>query len=120
MNRSTRTTLTPRVQATNETQIVNIEPPTPRVHTKSIKELSPQRIKLHSYIHKAITNRARLPQLYNRQLRQQEQRESVQLIHDHDTVKYFNYQQLIRDPKILKTMVEIISEQIWKISPRSW
>jgi hypothetical protein len=91
MNRSTTTTPTPRVQATNETQIVNTKPPAPRVQTKSMKELSPQRIKLRSHILKAITNRARLPQRYNRQLCQQEQREHVQLIHDYDTGKYINY-----------------------------
>jgi hypothetical protein len=73
MNRSITTTPTPRLQATNETQIVNTEPPTPRVQTKSTKELSPQRINLGSHIHEAITNRARLPQHYNRQPHQQEQ-----------------------------------------------
>jgi hypothetical protein len=82
IDRPTTMTPTPRMQATNKTPIVNTKPPTPRVQAKSTKELSPQRIKLCSHIHKATANRARLLQHYNGQLHQEEQRERVQLIHD--------------------------------------
>jgi hypothetical protein len=109
-------TPTPRVQATKETQIVNTKPSTPRVQTKSMKELSPQKIKLCSHIHEAITNRARLPQRYNRQLCQQEQREHVQLIHDHNTRKYLNYQQLIHDPKHSKLWLKLSANEFGRLA----
>jgi hypothetical protein len=80
-----------------------------------MKELSPQRIKLHSHTHKAITNRARLPQRYNRQLCQQEQRECVQLIHDHNTGQYLNYQQLIHDPKLSKLWMKLLANKFGRL-----
>ena len=56
---------TPRVQATNLE--VNEIPP-PRAQAKPAKEPSLQQTKLHSHIRETTTNRARLPQSYNKQL----------------------------------------------------
>jgi hypothetical protein len=94
-------TSTLRVQATNEEPTVNKIPP-PRVQAKPTKEPSLQQAKICLHICKATTNRARLQQHYTRQLRQQEQRERIQLIHNKDTGEFLNYHQLICDPKHLR------------------
>jgi hypothetical protein len=72
-------TLTLRVQAINKEPILN-KIPSPRVQAKPTKGPSLQQAKIRSHICKAATNRARLPQGYTRQLRQQEQRGRIQLI----------------------------------------
>jgi hypothetical protein len=59
-------------------------------------------MRLRYRIQKVTNNRARLPQRNYMQLRQQEQRERVQLIHDNKTGEYLNYRQLIRDLKHTK------------------
>ncbi len=73
--------------------------PTPRVHSKPKVNTLPKQMKLHHRLQEAATNQARLPHRYNMQLRQQEQFECVQLIHNGKTGEYLNYPQLNWDPK---------------------
>ncbi len=75
-------------------------PPTPRVLSKS-KQAPPTIIhsKIREKIREKETNRARIQHQTHMQLRQQEQRERVQLIRDEDTGEYLKYRQLIRSPK---------------------
>ncbi len=56
-------------------------------------------MKLHHRLQDAATNQGRLPHRYNMQLRQQEQRECVQLIRNNKTGEYRNYWQANQDPK---------------------
>ena len=74
--------------------------PAPRVHRKS-RQVSPTiaQSKICDKIREAASSRARLPYQTHMQLRQQEQRERVQLIRDDDTGEYLNYGQLMRSPK---------------------
>jgi TfoX/Sxy family transcriptional regulator of competence genes len=82
--------------------------PTPRVRNKVTKR--PPTIaqqKLKSTMRDKANSRARIPHRTHMQLRQQEQRELVQLIRDDDTGEYLNYRQLMRSPK---------HRRIWNIS----
>jgi hypothetical protein len=74
--------------------------PTPRVMRKS-RQVPPTitQHKIREKIKEASSSRARLPHRTHMQLRQQEQREQVQLIRDDDTGEYLNYRQLTRSPK---------------------
>ena len=74
--------------------------PTPRVLRKS-KPTPPTIVqsKIREKIRVKATSRARLPHQTCMQLRQQEQRECVQLIRDNDTGEYLNYRKLMRSPK---------------------
>jgi hypothetical protein len=74
--------------------------PTPRVMRKS-RQIPPTtaQSKIRNKIREAASSRARLPYRTHMQLRQQEQRECVQLIRDGDTGEYLNYRQLMRSPK---------------------
>ncbi len=74
--------------------------PTPRVRSKVKKTpLTTQQQKLRTTVQEKVNSRARLPHRTHMQLRQQEQRELVQLIRDDDTGEYLNYKQLMRNPK---------------------
>jgi len=72
--------------------------PTPRVLRKS--KPTPPTI-VQSKIREKIgeKSKARLPHRTHMQLRQQEQRERVQLIRNDDTGEYLNYRKLMRSPK---------------------
>ncbi len=83
----------PRVQKNTNIEITTISPLTPRVHRKSKEDISPKQMNLRHRIREAT--QARLPHRHNMQLRQQEQREHVQLIRDNKTGEYLNYRQLI-------------------------
>ena len=80
----------PRVQ--NEMENVSIKD-----KTKSKREQFRQNMQ-----HTA-TQRARIPQHHQMQLRMQDKREQAQLIHDKETVEYLKYRQLICDPKYKET-----------------
>ena len=58
-----------------------------------------QQQKLRSTLRERAESRARIPNRTHMQLRQQEQRELIQLIRDDDTGEYLNYRQLMRSPK---------------------
>ncbi len=87
----------PRVQKNTNIKITTISPLTSKVHSKSKEDISPKQMNLRHRIQEAT--RARLPHHHNMQLRQQEQRERVQLIRDNKTGEYLNYRQLILNPK---------------------
>jgi hypothetical protein len=95
---------TPRVQNQMSTVPIatttKMTPPTPRVLRKS-KQAPPTSIhsKIREKIREKETNRSRIQHRTHMQLRQQEQRERVQLIRDEDTGEYLKYRQLIRSPK---------------------
>ena len=74
--------------------------PTPRVVRKSTPTpLTIVQSKIREKIRDKATRRARLPHRTHMQLRQQEQREHVQLIRDDNTWEYLNYCQLMRSQK---------------------
>jgi hypothetical protein len=94
----------PRVRS----DITDTNTPTPRVRSKVGKRpLTIAQQKLRSTLRDKVDNRARIPHQTHMQLRQQEQRELVQLIRDDDTGEYLNYRQLMRSPK---------HRRIWNIS----
>ena len=93
---------TPRVQKETRTAPTDTEAQTttltPRVMRKSRQ--APLTIaQSKNKIREAALSRARLPYRTHMQLRQQEQREHVQLIRNGDTREYLNYWQLMSSPK---------------------
>jgi hypothetical protein len=94
---------TPRVHEetrTVPTDTMTQKTSTPRVMRKS-RQVPPTitQLNIREKIKEASTSRARLPHRTHMQLRQQEQRERVQLIRDDDTGEYLNYRQLTRSSK---------------------
>jgi hypothetical protein len=87
----------PRVQNDISSKLIIIPPLTARVLNKSKEDISPKQLNIRHRIREVA--RARLPHRHNMQLRQQEQRERVQMVQDNETGEYLNYQQLIRNPK---------------------
>jgi hypothetical protein len=79
----------PRVQKNTNIKIAAISPWNPRVHSKSKEDILPKQMNLRLRIQEAT--QARLPHRHNMQLRQQEQREPVQLIQDDKMGEYLNY-----------------------------
>jgi hypothetical protein len=79
----------PRVQKNTNIKIATISPLTPRVHSKSKKDILPKQMNLRHRIREAT--QARLPHHHNKQLCQQEQRERVQLIQEDKMGEYLKY-----------------------------
>jgi hypothetical protein len=65
-----------------------------------IKEEEQRRALLRRYLQAKTTNCAQIPQHYQMKLQRQEHTEQAQLIHDSKTHTYFNYHQLLPDPKL--------------------
>jgi hypothetical protein len=94
----------PRVHKETRPVPTNTSPqktlPAPRVMRK-LRQIPPTiaQSKIREKIRDKTASRARLPHRTHMQLRQQEQRERVQLIRDNDTGEYLNYCQLMRSQK---------------------
>jgi hypothetical protein len=89
----------------NETPILDVPPPRVAESPKADREkimLNPNLIKLRQHISNSANNRSRIHHRHQMALRNDNQREQAQLVHDTDTGNYLNYQQLMRDPKHTK------------------
>ncbi len=79
----------PRVQNDISSKLIIIPPLTARVLNKSKEDISPKQLNIRHRIREFA--QARLPHRHNMQLRQQEQREQVQMVQDNETGEYLNY-----------------------------
>ncbi len=78
-----------RVQNVINSELVTISPLTARVLNKSKENISPKQLNIRHRIQEVA--QARPPHHHNMQLRQQEQREQVQMVQDDETGEYLNY-----------------------------
>jgi hypothetical protein len=78
-----------------------------------IKAINRERIKQN--IQNTATQRARIPQRHQMQLRQ-EQREQAQLIYDKESKEYLKYRQLMRDPKYKETWSKSAANEFGRLA----
>jgi hypothetical protein len=92
---------TPLATITNATidKPIQTNTPNPKANIETRKEPLFEQTKLRQKIRDVRHKRAQITQQTQIQLRQQEQRERIQLVRDDDTGEYLNYRQLIQDPK---------------------
>ncbi len=88
---------TPLATITNATidKPIQTNTPNPKTNIETRKELLFEQTKLSQKIRDARNQRAQITQQTHIQLRQQEQREQIQLVCDDDTGEYLNFRQLI-------------------------
>ncbi len=79
----------PRVQNDINSKLITIPPLTARVLNKSKEDISPKQLNIRHRIQEVA--QASLPHRHKMQLRQQEQRERVQMVRDDETGEYLNY-----------------------------